>query len=326
METVDRAIRATLAYYGALQWPLTTVEVAQRLIPPRRVGGSDDLPSAAGVVAVLDALAVRGDAVRQGGLYGAADIPERAFAGRMLREQETEQKWRRMRRRVPVLAAAPYVDALLASGSLAMGSAGPDSDWDMFVVARAGRLYTARAFLLALAWLTGRLRTKRHRVAPDRFCFNHYVTTDGLALRHRSMFTAHALATLVPVVDPENYGERLRGANAWAAHYIAMPGPLSAVHREVRRPRLLGAVRRAVECILDSPVGALLERLLRRWQQTRIAHEPATHASGGRVVADDRELEFHPHSLERAVLDRYNRALAGMGMERFAEPDSGLTK
>jgi len=326
METAARAIRATLAYYGALQWPLTAMEVAQRLVPPRRIGEPDSVPTVGAVIAALDALTTGGDAVRRGGLYGSPDLPERSFAGRLEREQETERKWRRMRRYIPWLVMAPYVQALLASGSLAMGSAGPDSDWDMFVVVRAGRLYTARAFLLGLTWLTGRLRTKRHRVAPDRFCFNHYVTTDGLAFRHRGIFTAHALANLVPVHDPAHYAARLRQANAWADAYIALPGPLAAAHREAPRPRAAAAVRWLLEAVLNTPLGDALERLLRRWQQRRIAREPVTRERGGRVVADDRELEFHPHSLEVTVLDRYNRALARMDLGRFAEPDSGLTK
>jgi hypothetical protein len=58
--------------------------------------------------------------------------------------------------------------------------------------------------------------------------------------------------------------------------------------------------------------------------QRRIHREPATHEKGGRIVADDRELEFHPHSFEAVALSRYNAALTRLGLGQYAERDSGL--
>ena len=97
------------------------------------------------------------------------------------------------------------------------------------------------------------------------------------------------------------------------------------MHREVPRSRLLGMVRSVIELPLRTVLGDWLERGLRAWQCRRIEREPATHERGGRVVADDREIEFHPRSAERMVIDRYNAALAGLGVRR-TEPDSGLTR
>jgi len=323
---LDRSIIATLSYYGAMSWPLTAMEVHERLIPAARLGGGRGRPSAAEVFMRLGVLCGRGDIAGRDGMYSLTGTPENTWASRVDREKETAQKWRRLRRAAWWLQAVPYVRALLASGSLASGMAGPESDWDVFTVAHAGRLYTARTFLLAAAFCMGRLRTKHHAIAPDRFCFNHYVTTDGLPLRHRGIFLAHALALLVPIHDPDGYLTRLRQANGWTAEFITSGGPGTFVRREVPRSRVLGGIRRILEILLNTPAGAFAERALRTWQQQRIAREPATHARGGRIVADDRELEFHPHSFERTVLDRYNRSVARIGPAGYAERDSGLAR
>jgi len=57
----------------------------------------------------------------------------------------------------------------------------------------------------------------------------------------------------------------------------------------------------------------------------RIEADPATHAAGGRVVADEQELEFHPRSQEVSVLDAYNRTAAQLLGDIPREADSGLT-
>lgn len=319
---------ATLAYYDALGWPLTLVELEQRLIPLSRVGISRDAASVPLSLFVRRCEALRQEGVIRSrhGFFGLAAQPDVFFDRRIDCEKECAQKWRRMLRRAWWLQAVPYVRVLAAGGSLALGNTARQSDWDMFVIARAGHLYTARLGLLAAAWLLGALRTKRDVTAPDKFCFNHSVTTDGLALRHRSIFVAHALAVLIPAYDPQHYLERLWQANRWTADAVTRTGGIAYIRRSVRPSPMLAGVRRAIELVLDTPLGTLTERILRAWQQRRIRRDPATHERGGRVVADTRELEFHPRSFEAVALRRYNATLARYGFQRYAEADSGLTR
>jgi hypothetical protein len=194
----------------------------------------------------------------------------------------------------------------------------------VFVIAQEDRLYTTRFGLLGIAWVMRRLRTKRMRTAPDRFCFNHLITTDGLSLKYRSLFMAHAMAWLIPLYDPFRYVPRLRQANQWVSDYVADGGGELFVRRAIATSNMLQAVRRCAEAILATPLGDGIEALLRRWMQSRIAAEPATHQAGGRVVADRRTLEFHPRSFEATALARYNISLGRSGLGAYTERDSGL--
>ncbi|MEK7637906.1 MAG: hypothetical protein AAB375_00560 [Patescibacteria group bacterium] len=326
MEALDRSILATLAYYGALRRPLTPVETYERLIPSERLGVPALRPTLGAIVSRLDALVADTTVVTEYGLYALADTPAEFGALFVQRQKESARKYQRLLKYAWWLQAVPYVRALATSGSLALASTGKESDWDMFVVAHAGRLYTARTSLLLATLMMGRLRTKRMRSAPDTFCFNHYITTDGLALRHRSIFTAHAMAWLIPVFDTNNILRKLWQANQWICDYSAQAGGTEFVRRSVTHSRVLNAARRTLEFFLNTFIGAAIERVFRVWMQRRINRNPVTRERGGRIVADARELEFHPHSFEAVALARYHTTLTRYGLGRYLERDSGLTK
>jgi|GEM_PF-3703007 len=318
---LEEQVLATLAYYGALRWPLTVVELSERFIP---LGAGK--ASMGQLVAMLEQLARDGQIRADSGLYVLGDTPVYIVENRVRREAESAHKWRMLLRWAWWLQMVPYVRMVAGSGSLAMGSSSAQSDWDVFVVAKAGRLYTARLGLLVIAGLLGRLRTKSMRVAPNRFCFNHIITTDGLAIRHRSLFTAHALAWLVPFYDPWKFAHRLCDANQWVYEYSSASIGEQFIRRAISTSRFLSAIRKCIEFVLNTFIGTWVERVLRSWMQKRIMANPETTAPGGRIVADNRELEFHPHSFEAVALSRYNATLSRIGLGKFSQRDSGLTK
>ena len=308
---------SVLAYGAAFSWPLTLAEIAERM---RIFAPLSDIATR------LDGLVATGVVRTSMGMYALESVNTDVFDRRVEAEKTTAQKWRRMRRAAWWLQAVPFVSALLASGSLVTGTMDEASDWDVFVIARSGRMYTARLFLLAAARLMGRLRTKHDATAPDKFCFNHYVTTDGLSIRHRSLYVAQGIASMLPLYDPEEFLGRIRTSNEWTGEYVHGSSGALFVRREVIDSRLLAAVRYAIETLLASPVGERIEHLARSWQQRRIAREPATHAPGGRVIADDRELEFHPRSFEAVAMSRYNTTLTRLNLGQYHESDSGLNR
>lgn len=64
---------------------------------------------------------------------------------------------------------------------------------------------------------------------------------------------------------------------------------------------------------------------MKKIQQARIKKDPLTHQSGGRVVFSDSQLEFHPNSPEKWILEKYNKKMKKLGFEELGqEKDSGL--
>ena len=320
VEALKNSILATVAYYDSLDIALTPLEIFQLLINPKRWGEDfEKQPQLIDVINLFGELVSVNRLVSCNGYFmfpGRQDLYER----RVEREKISAQKWKKLLRLAWWFQTIPFLQGIFASGSLALEGAGEKSDFDVLVIARAGRLYTCRLILSGLASLMGARRTWRDKVAPDKFCFNHYVTTDGLGIRHRSLYVAHGLAALVPVMD-RGYTRRLAQANEWVQDFLPPLADTEYVRRSVRPSRILSVVRGILEVVLN----AWPERLLRAWQQRRIARTPATHEKGGRIIADDRELEFHPRSFETTALARYHEALIHAGLGNYREHDSGLT-
>ncbi|MEK9156162.1 MAG: nucleotidyltransferase domain-containing protein [Patescibacteria group bacterium] len=89
----------------------------------------------------------------------------------------------RTRRICAILQMVPFLRCLILNGSLAQGKARPDSDIDILVIGRDGRIFTARFFILLLSTLLGVKRSsddaKSH---AGKFCFNYFMTTSYLKI------------------------------------------------------------------------------------------------------------------------------------------------
>ncbi|HVZ10865.1 MAG TPA: hypothetical protein VG941_00340 [Candidatus Paceibacterota bacterium] len=320
-----KVLLATLAYHDIFEYPLTSFEAWRFLIQPRRLGLSE-LPSAslAAIIAELERLVQSGDIVQENGFYALAGRGQTA-SERLRREKIAAQKWQTFLRRARWLQLCPWIEGFFVSGSLALGNTTADSDFDILMIMKPGRLYLGRLCISAWTSLLGIRRTRSERRASDKLCFNHYLTADCLEIRHQSLYNAQTYARLVPVYISADLDKKFFDANAWIGNFILHSEPYQIVrHRTIQPNGFLRAVVRLAEWILDHSIGDFLEHRAKRYQQRRIANNPATHAAGGRVVYTDSELEFHPHSFERTVLDHYNRTLRGLSISEFFEKDSGL--
>lgn len=84
-----------------------------------------------------------------------------------------DQKRCKLLRRARLFHWIPFVSRVFAGGSLAIGQINRTSDFDVIVVARPGRLYTARFFCLLIFGLAGWRRTFRN--PADGFCLSCFI-------------------------------------------------------------------------------------------------------------------------------------------------------
>ncbi|MBX4190354.1 hypothetical protein KW791_03625 [Candidatus Parcubacteria bacterium] len=321
------AILATLAYYDAFDHPLTIFELHRYLVNPTRLSqttaalGDISLPD---ILSELQNLQTTGKISSKNGFYM---LPGREewYKKRIQREKIAAQKWKQFRRYAFWLQATPFISGLFASGSMALGTTELKSDFDVLVIVKAGRLYTARLFLLAAASLLGVRRTRYEKVAPNKLCFNHYITDESLLINHESLYNAHSYAHLIPLHISESLFYKFYKENYWISKYVYNFRPhYERILRMIKSNILLVQIARSFERVLQGLLGEKLEGGLRFYQQKRINMNPATHAPGGRIVFTDKELEFHPYSFEKTVIDHYNKQIKALGISFIEEPDSGL--
>jgi len=298
------------------------------LINPNRLSGNPilEIISLGQVADELDKLVNGGFVGSKNGFYF---LPGRdaLYELRIEREKIAAQKWKKFLRIAKWFQAVPYLRAVLASGSLAINNTGHESDFDVLSVAKSGRLYTCRIFLCLAASLFRARRTRYERSAPDKFCFNHYITDGNLNIKHESLYNAQTYANLKPILVDNGIFSRFYVENIWLNKYLYNFKPAEEfVLRKVSSNFFLLSIAGAGEFILNSSLGDKIENWAKRYQQKRIKNNPSTYEPGGRIVFNDNELEFHPRSFEAFAIDKYNKELKRLGIIPHAEEkDSGLT-
>jgi predicted nucleotidyltransferase len=236
---------------------------------------------------------------------------------RIARQKIADRKWKKTLRAVKYMNFIPYVLAVFGSGSLALNNTKPESDLDVLIVAKGGRIWTTRMLVSLVMSLLRVRRTKTDTIAPDKICLNHYVTDLSLEIPHQSMYCAHLYAHLVPVLlRDEAMTYKFKKENDWMKNYLFNWGEEGEQHLKTLRPSpKMNKVAVFLETVLSGRVGNWLEEYFKRVQLKRINSDPNTNKSGGRATFSDLELEFHPSSPEKGILGRYNATLAALVLD-----------
>lgn len=327
MNDYRNPILATIAYYDIFDVPLTLFEVHKFLINPARLSRNPvpETITLGQIDSDLRDLLQVGLVKMQNGFYFLPGR-ERLYELRIEREKIATAKWKKFLKTAHWFQAVPYLRGMLASGSMALGNTDNESDFDVLVIAASSRLYTCRVLLSLMASLFGVRRKRFDKTAPDKFCFNHYITDASLSIRHESLYNAQTYIHLKPVLIDDDLFENFYASNLWLNKYVYNFRPANVfVRRSVKPNTILRSIAVLGEFFLNNKLGDLLELSLKKYQHRRIRSNPVTYEKGGRIVFNDDELEFHPHSFEAKAIDRYNRALRNFGIVPLEEEkDSGL--
>ncbi len=219
-----------------------------------------------------------------------------------------DQKWIKFLRRIWLFRFIPFVDFALAAGSMAMGNVRPESDFDVIIGARSGRIFTARFFAVLFFGIFGWRRKKwhgesgiRYQVSgiKDKICLNHFVTEKSYRLSPPyNEYWEKLYQNLVPI-----YGEKRQIHQFWQANndWMSMqdarsPKPEArSFHDDLRyiyrKPSL---AKNVAEWLLGGRLGDFWESFLRRLQLAKIKSSLKSIGYKPRITYTDDELEFHP--------------------------------
>lgn len=220
-----------------------------------------------------------------------------------------DEKWHKLIKRTWLFKYIPFVEIVFGSGSLAIGNVDEQSDSDMLIGVRTGRIFTAR-FFSALAFnLFGWRRAKEHgnAEAADKICLNHFVTPERYRLQlEPNEYWRLLYQRIVPLYGAPHRIQRFYDENA------ALIGERSVV-RDLRYKHTTSSdIKNAIEFIFSGALGDKLEEFLKKYQVARIERGREGAASvPHRILVDDagvsavielpplitcedEELEFHP--------------------------------
>jgi hypothetical protein len=205
-----------------------------------------------------------------------------------------DEKWKKFLRRTWLFRYVPFVDFAFGAGSMATGNVNENSDFDVIIGARDGRIFSARFFAVILFGAFGwrRSRIDHRETARDKICLNHFVTSRAFSLAppHHA-YWENLYRNLVPL-----FGNREKIRSFWAANEAWMKHGVSYCDDLRHKYREGAYIKSIIEKICSGRFGDGIERILKHMQVRRI--ERGLKASGDfyepRIRFDDTELEFHP--------------------------------
>jgi hypothetical protein len=136
-----------------------------------------------------------------------------------MRTKFSQAKMARAQRAAEVLALIPWISFVGVTGSLAMTNADDESDIDLMLITKGGRLWTSRLASYILLRLAGYpLRKPRNNSEKDKLCLNIWLDENNLAWDSHNRYTAHEIAQIIPLFDRGVFAKFLQN-NSWAGEY-----------------------------------------------------------------------------------------------------------
>lgn len=306
-QPLKKAIIRTLAYFDLFDLPLTAEELYRFLWKP---------PADMSYEAFLFELPLVSGIEERDGLYtlsGRTDI----VADRRLAIPLIEEKLRIAKRAAMIVRFVPFLSALFVCNTVASASASRDSDIDVFIVARHGRLWLVRLLTTTLLSIA-RLRRTRTRVA-NKICLSFYVTdahldVSDIAIDEPDIYLMYWIDQLVPIYDPDNVRERMTQKNSWvkrALPHAFQPYRMSERFRVDRTP-IQQWFRRIVERLWRDSYGGMLERQAKHIQKKKMAtnRESVQGLPDTRVVINDTMLKFHENDRRQYYRDAWRERVS----------------
>jgi hypothetical protein len=241
--------------------------------------------------------------------YFFSDRTPEIVAARLDNERRAARMLKRARWVSLFLKQIPFVRAVFITGSLSKNVASVSSDVDFMIVTEPNRLWIPKIILTAV-------RRIFFFNSIKYFCFNLFVTENGLLFSEKNIFNAVEIAT-TQVFWNETAYQKFQSVNSWVQHYLPnwrkSHVPLNSL------PKTPSPIQKAAEAILSvfplASIDAFFMKTARSYWKKRNAHleenkfdalfQCAPHISS--VWYDDHRTR---------ILNTFQRRLAQFGVER----------
>jgi hypothetical protein len=295
MTPLEDSILRTLLYADVFNFPMTLAEIQHFLIAP-----------APTTEASIERVLAQSERLRElvtcvNGyfmLIGRESLAE----VRETRERASQALWADAQRYGHWLGRLPFVRMVALTGALAVHNAVEDDDIDYVLVTRVGRVWLARALAIVVV--------RQARLRGVQLCPNYVLSEAALAQDLRSLYMAHEIVQMIPLVGLGVY-QRMRHENAWVSGQL--PNALEPLYRQVigedgvfwRRLKQFG------EGLLGGAVGDRLEA----WERERKLRRFAERAQGSQSARlDAQHVKGHFSDHGQPTMARYAARLQEYGI------------
>lgn len=231
---LELSIYRTTAYFAHFHYPLTSFEIWKWLLEPSKSY------TFAQVFAALDGSDwLKEKLAFSEGFYGLGDV-KMQVSSRQERLLNAFQKYAKLKWVLAIVGRMPYIDGIAVCNSLAFHHTLPKSDIDLFIVARPGRIWSARFFATAPLML---LRQRPGERAEDPVCLSFFVTPQTfdfgkLKIGEKDPYLAYWCRTLIPLLDRSGWTRQFLAENSWGEGILPHAQPVKRARLFRARPRM----------------------------------------------------------------------------------------
>lgn len=302
---LEKNILATVIYYDGLNYPLTSFELWKYLIRTDYYSPANEI-SKATLLQIINQLSdnkLSKYIEHYNGFYFLKGRKE-LVSKRISNNKISAEKIKKLEKIVKYLRFVPFVRMIGFTGGLAMKNTHHDSDLDLLVVLKYGKIWTGRTLVTSMVHFIGKRRYGR-KIA-NRVCLNLFVTDQSLEVITKDLFSASEYMFLFPLFGKDVYN-RFQIKNKW----IRNIKPTYALG-EIDPPKMIADsvfsknIRNFGELLFGLNI---LENFLRKVEKKRIMHNPKTQQEGSMVYANDDALVFLPSPHGPVVFEKFKEKI-----------------
>lgn len=290
-EQLQKSILQTLAYWDIFEHPLTKEELYHRFFD---TNFTDLRLSYVDFINQLEQMEHLQQIEQKDG-FNFLPGREKIVDTRQLRVKWIEKKMKIAKRGIKKLARIPFVRAVFVCNTLAMGTADEDSDIDVLIIVRKGRIFLTRVLSVLVLSLFGLRRTKKK--INNKICLSFYLADDNLNLEKIAikddLYLINWLNNLLPAYDPSDLHGSILRANKWAEKYLV--NGWKNMECGMWNVECVGMLKKFFEKLWGGRYGDLIEAQAKGAQLTKMKlnYTSVQNALDTRVVVSDSMLKFH---------------------------------
>lgn len=292
--SLPEKIKATLAYFEIFDLALSVEELI-RLMP----GGVE------GRLGVEKALREMSEVNEEHGFFvlkGSEKLLESRIGKSLLADQikHKADKWKW------VFGLVPFVQMACVCNYSSFDCVEKDSDIDLLIITKPGRIFLARLFLTFYMQLFG-LRRHGEKIA-GRFCLSFYVNENNLnfeeiLLKNGDIYFAYWLMALKPIYGTETIWVKIEKENLWSGKYFENFEGRREDFRLVDQKKSWW--RKWVEFLFGGKIGDFIEKLLGGYFLRRHNKRQKYLPENASVIVSTKMLKFHNNDKRLEFRERW---------------------
>jgi hypothetical protein len=302
LKELEKAVISTLAYFKVHKYPLTLMEIYKWLYVDRIKNLELRIKGEAIKISDIQKSLDEGENLKKiikcknGFYYLVGD--ENLVELRKKRHNLAQGRWKKLRRIATILQVIPNIKMIAACNTLVLNDIKEDSDIDVFVIIKDGRMWQTRFFITTMVALLGQWRHKDN--IANKICLSFYITDRKMNLEWLSKKPYDPMLTywvtfLYPLLDRGTY-DKFIAENNWVRKFVPhfIKYNPNILERKVAKVYIFDILKKLLEVILDTKIGDFIEKLFKKIQEGKMKkNSKSWQRNDTDVVINDQMLKFH---------------------------------